>query len=82
MVEVESQRNLACPEVRAGRAQRDQAAKVLEKCAVEIRSCRSFRDHIQSKLLNRLSEVKIVPGVRYIPLIDHQNLEERNRSAQ
>ena len=82
MVEVESQRNLACPEVRAGRAQRDQAAKVLEKCAVEIRSCRSFKDHIQSKLLNRLSEVRIVLGVRYIPLIDHQNLEERNRSAQ
>ena len=82
MVEVESQRNLASPEVRAGRAQRDQAAKVLEKCAVEIRSCRSFRDHIQSKLLNRLSEVKIVQGVQYTPLIDHQNSEERNHSAQ
>lgn len=82
MVGVESQRNLASLEARAERAQRDQVAKVPEECAVEIKSCRSFRDPIQSKLLNRPSEAKIVPGVRHTPLIDHQNLEERNRLAQ
>ena len=82
MAEVESQRNLADLEVRAGKAQIDRAAKVPEECAVEIRSCRLFREPIQTKLHNRLSEAKIVPGVRHTPLIDHQNLEERNRLAQ
>ena len=82
MVEVESQRNLADLEVRAGKAQIDRAAKVPEECAVEIRSCRLFREPIQTKLHNRLSEAKIVQSNRHALHIDHQNLEERNRSDQ
>ena len=82
MVEVESLRNLASLEVKVGEAQRDQAAEVPEKCVVETRSCHLFRDPILIKLHNRLSEVKIVVGIRYILRIDHQNLEERNHLAQ
>ena len=82
MVEVESQRNLADLEVRAEKAQIDRVAKVPEECAVEIRSCRLFREPIQTRLHNRLSEAKIVRRNRHALHIDHQNLEERNLSAQ
>ena len=82
VVEVESLRNLASLEVKVGEVLRDQAVEVLEKCVVETRSCHLFRDPILIKLHNRLSEVKIVPGIRHTLHIDHQNLEERNHLAQ
>ena len=81
MVEVESQRNLVGLEVRAGEAQGDRVAKAPEECGVEIRGYRLFRDPIQTKLHSRLSEAKIVLKNRRALQIDHQNLEERNRSV-
>ena len=82
MAEVESQRNLVDLEARVGKAQIDRAAKVPDECAVEIKSCRLFREPIQIKLHNRPSEAKIVLRNRLALHIGHQNLEERNRSAQ
>ena len=82
MVEVESQRNLAGLEAKAEGAQRNPAARALEECPVEIRGCRLCREPIQTKLHNRPSEAKIVLRNRLALHIGHQNLEERNRSAQ
>lgn len=53
-----------------------------EEAEAEIKSSPLSKHLILIILLNKLTEAKIVQESQHAPLIDHQNLEERNRLAQ
>ena len=53
-----------------------------EEAEAEIKSSPLSKHPILIILLNKLTEAKIVQESQHAPLIDHQNLEERNHMAQ